>query len=174
MSKRKLYPSIFADRLFFWGIVVWWLFGWLVWASGYVNRATSLWYYWPIFQFVGPLMYAVLYRFQDLPKEDVKERYTVIIANIGSMEKQLNALAEFLKGERAKISESETTLQNLENEKARLEPVVMTQRETVNAILSAHAKTTALRARKERLLGFMSGVLTSLLASMIFEYLKHG
>ena len=110
-----------------------------------------------------------MYFTQTMPPEDAETRYSAIIADIGRMGTKLDALSKFLKEERAKIEESESVLRSLRNEKTQLEPVVTAHRETVEAILAAHARTTASRAWKERALGFMSGILTSLLATLLFE-----
>lgn len=110
------------------------------------------------------------YLFQDPPKNKVtEEEYTLVIADIEKIGEQLNRLEKFLKQERQKVLESEATLRKLQNEKTKLEPVISTQRETVEAILAAYGRTMASRAWKERIFGFMSGLLASFLAAMVFE-----
>ena len=106
------------------------------------------------------------------PSQDEFGNYNVAIANMETIGNQLSQLVGFLKEEQRKVAESEATLRRLTDERTQLEPVVLAQRDTVNAILSAHARNTAARAWKERLLGFIMGLIASLLASIVFEYLR--
>jgi hypothetical protein len=99
--------------------------------------------------------------------------YSAAITQIEHIDKQLYELVKFLKEERRKVAESEATVLKLQDEKTKLEPVVLAQRDTVNAILSAYARTTSSRVWKERGLGFISGLLASLVAAMVFDYFKH-
>lgn len=172
MSKRKLYPISFWDRVLFWtgSLMItlgWPMAAWLYYRRGYLKIED-----WFIGIILGPCILLATYIMQDRPAEGAQEQYSVVIADIESIGKQLTSLAAFLKSERAKVEESEITLRRLREEKTQLEPVVTTHRETVNAILAAHAKTTASRAWKERALGFIGGILASVLASMIFEFLR--
>jgi hypothetical protein len=169
MSKRKLYPPTRLDRQLLWAALI---FG----VSLYCVIAR-----W----FVGPLglpdliaialvvigIWVGVYFQQDQPKDDFED-YTVVIANIEGISKQLAETLSFLKQEQRRVAESEATLRKLRNEKTQLEPIVLAQRDTVNAILAAHSKATTSRAWKERALGFMSGLFASLLAAMVFEYFK--
>jgi len=173
MSKRRLYPARFGDRVLFWSLILFTLFNWFVRAVSYSIGELPAWYHWLILVFVGPAMLVVLYYIQDLPKEGAENPYAKVIANIDSMGRQLTELAEFLKIEQRKVAESEATLKRLRDEKTELEPVVTTNREVVNAILTAHVKTTAKKAWKERVIGFMSGVLASFVVALLFEFFRH-
>ena len=68
----------------------------------------------------------------------------------------------FLEQERKKIQEAETQIRKLRSEKTELEPLVITNRETVHAVLSAYSNKIAPTTRKERTIGFVSGVLSSI------------
>ena len=113
----------------------------------------------------------VVYAIQP-QRRDEFEAYTKAINDIEIIGNQLSTLVGFLKKEQRRVIEAEETYRRLESEKTELEPVVRAQRETVNAILSAHAKTAASKAWKERALGFVSGLIASLLAAIVFEYLR--
>ena len=58
------------------------------------------------------------------------------------------------------------------NEKAEREPIVSSQRETVEAILAAHSKRAVSKAWKERIIGFMLGMLASILAGVVYRLLQ--
>jgi len=172
MSKHKLYPTRSGDRGMFWFLVSLTLFGWFIRVVSYKSGELTEWYNWLVLLFAAPMMLVLLYVIHDLPKEGAEDAYIRVIANISNMGKQLSELAEFLKKEQMKVAESEATLKRLQDEQTQLEPVVATQRQTVNAILAANARTMAAKAWKERVLTFMSGVLASLLATMLFESLR--
>jgi len=172
MSKHKLYPTRSGDRRMFWFLVSLTLFGWFIRVVSYKSGELTEWYSWLVLLFAAPMMLVLLYVIQDLPNEGAEDAYIRVIANISAMGKQLSELAEFLKKEQMKVAESEATLKRLQDEQTQLEPVVATQRQTVNAILAANARTMAAKAWKERVLTFMSGVVASLLATMLFESLR--
>ena len=173
MSKRKLYPPSRIDRGILWFALI------LILA---IDLFTITWPHYRQGQagwgdVIGIsvsllLIWVFVYFIQDLPKDEF-ENYTASIAKIESIGKQLTELVNFLKQERQKVAESEATLIKLEDERTKLEPVVLAQRDTVNAILTAHARTTASRVWKERALGFLSGLLASLLAAMVIEHFRH-
>jgi len=111
----------------------------------------------------------------DLVREqsgDDTEDYTSMIANIEDVGKKLSDLALFLSRERERVEESKATVKRLRSEHTQLEPVVTADRKIVDAILAVHAKAIASRAWKERALAFMMGVVTSLLASALFELFR--
>jgi len=98
--------------------------------------------------------------------------YSVVIKSIKVIETELSELNRFLEKESTRVAETEATVKKLNDEKIRLEPLVQTKRETVDAILAAHSQRTARQAWKERLFGFALGLFASLIASFIFQYFK--
>jgi hypothetical protein len=113
------------------------------------------------------------YAFQSRPVDSTSSsEYSRIIGGVELIGGQLSELGRFLEKERARIIDTEKTVRRLINEKEQLEPVINTQRETVEAILAAHAERTARNIWKERLIGFFLGVFASLLASFTYEYFK--
>ena len=121
---------------------------------------------------VGGLVLA--YVLQDRREAPPTETdYTAVIGKITGIVAELAQLNSFLERERSRVTDTEATLQRLHSEKAELEPVVLTHRETVEAILSAHSHRTAKNVWKERLLGFFFGAVSSLAASFVYDYLKH-
>lgn len=172
MSKRKLYPRGRGDRVFFWYFLTLTLLSWAAAITLYLIGEKPRWSSWIVLLCLPPLVLVLLHFMQQIPR-DMGDPYANVISEIAEMGTQLGTLATFLKQEQIKVAESEAILRKLENEKAQLEPVVATHRETVNAILAAHSKITSSRAWKERAIGFISGVITSLLASILFELFRH-
>ncbi|HXQ38177.1 MAG TPA: hypothetical protein VN843_29500 [Anaerolineales bacterium] len=174
MGKFKLYPESKADRIFFWGIFVTYVL-----AVLYLQWTAPLWrmsfprnfYAFLLLVFMAGALWVLTFVARVTPSQSVED-YTATLADIENISKKLSSLAEFLTRERKRVEESEATLNRLKNEKTELEPVVSAQRETVNAILTAHAKATASRAWKERALAFLIGVITSLLATLLYELFR--
>src|SRR5204862_191060 len=98
--------------------------------------------------------------------------YSTIIESIEGIGKQLSQLSQFLEKERARVADTEATIRSLRDEQTKLEPLVRTQRETVEAILTAHSERRASHVWKERILGFTLGLIASLLASFVYGYFK--
>ena len=98
--------------------------------------------------------------------------YTAVINRISGIVTELANLNAFLEKERSRISETESTIKRLTEQKSKLEPIVLTQRETVEAILSAHADRTGKNIWKERFLGFLLGAIASLVAAFAYDYIK--
>jgi septal ring factor EnvC (AmiA/AmiB activator) len=122
--------------------------------------------------FLGVVAFVFMYVLQDPPTEPVKDEYSVVIRQITEIGKTLSSLSAFLEKERQRVSNTEGVIKKLEEEKTKLEPIVISQRETVEAILSAHSRRTASHAWKERIIGFFLGALASMLASFIYSYVK--
>ena len=169
--KRTLYPINKTDRIFFWFTVFIMLFSVVIGVrSGLAGLG------WSSLGILVPMTFVawfLLYLVQEVPIKDAAEEYTEIIGRIAGMESQLSELSSFLKRERQKIQDSEATLGRLQDEKSKIEPIVRTQRETVEAILAAHATRISATAWKERIIGFVLGAIASLAASIVYEYIKH-
>lgn len=166
--KIRAYPASKRDRLLFWlGVVN----GLMAIASYYLD--------WPSFVFWICGAYAALvipsvYVFQDEVTQSTElDEYAKIISQVTGMSEQLGVLGRFLEEQRQRIAVSETTLAKLNDEKAKLEPIILTQKETVEAILAAQALRSMKDAWKERVIGLFLGILASVLASIIYEYFKH-
>jgi len=108
--------------------------------------------------------------FRDKPGAGHSEEYSEMIERLADMGEQLAALGPFLKREQQRIAETENTIKALQDQQSELEPLVATHRETVEAILTAHARQVRTNVWKDRVAGFGLGVLASLFATLIFEY----
>jgi hypothetical protein len=173
-STRRVYGANRSSRLAFWFALVLIPFGvWGFWLHNLGNSALPQWLR-IVLAVAAPLIWFVnSILLQEPAASSVADDYSHVIADLENIEKQLDRLQVFLKKERQKVGESEATLRRLADEKDQLEPVVLTQRETVNAILAAHSKTTTSVKWKERAFGFFSGVFASLVAAVVFEYLRN-
>ena len=91
------------------------------------------------------------YVFQDGSAQFQSDEYPASIAQARAAEKALADLGAFLERQRASVLDTENTLNILRAEKEKLEPIVSTYRETVDAILAAHSAWTSARVWKERI-----------------------
>ena|SRR2546423_5691439 len=175
VRQRRLYPPNRRDKVSFWlGMLVLLdlLFLRLFYSDLMLSLSSKSWLFnWWTLAAVTSLMFLTTYITQT-PLKDEFKGYTTAITDIESISRQLSALVEFLKQERQRVAEAEATFLKLQSEKTELEPVVLAHRQTVDAILSAHSKTTASRAWKERVLGFISGLIASLVAAMVLALLR--
>jgi sensor c-di-GMP phosphodiesterase-like protein len=131
-------------------------------------------YWWALgLAFSAIVVFIGAYVFQDQPVTSASaNEYSSVIETIGVIGNQLSALSNFLEKEQARVANTEATVKKLQEEKTKLEPLVHTQREIVEAILSAHSERAAKHVWKERLFGFVLGLVASLIASFVYEYVK--
>jgi hypothetical protein len=115
----------------------------------------------------------LVYAFQDEPPQPIENEYYALIGQITGIGKTLSSLSVFLEKERQRVVDTQGVVKKLEEEKAELEPILKSQRETVEAILAVHARRSASHAWKERIIGFALGVLGSMLATVVYDYFKH-
>ncbi|HET6399908.1 MAG TPA: hypothetical protein VFH95_00765 [Candidatus Kapabacteria bacterium] len=165
--KRKFYPASRDDRAFFWVMV----FGAIFAPWAFVKGDISYGYVMCGVFFGGFLS---CYVFQDTSERGKPNPYQSAVALVLAMSKQLSWLSAFLEKEQHKIAETESTLSQLRDKKSELEPLLNTDKETVRAMLAALSKANSRNVWKERLLGFIIGLLASLLASWIFGFLNNG
>lgn len=161
---RSLVPRTKTDRL--WAITM--IAGAIV---GIFEFATNQ----PTSQIVITSLFVILsalfaYVFQDQPpKEQGSAEYTKIIARLAKTTDDLTYLQAFLERERIRVTEAEATLSGLRAEKEKLEPLVKTDRQIIEAVLEAHTQRSKRTVWNERLVGFTLGVFASLLASAVYE-----
>ncbi|MCJ7645342.1 hypothetical protein MUO65_00305 [bacterium] len=114
-------------------------------------------------------LFTVAYVFQDQEDSSQVGEYSRMIEGVSKMGTTLTELRTFLEREIERVSETQRILEQLNQEKQQLEPVVRTQRQVVEAILSAHSKKTRLSKWKDWVIAFCLGVLASLLATYLFN-----
>jgi hypothetical protein len=164
--KRTLIPKSGVDRF---GAVV----GLLSATFTFITISNGD-YWWSLLFVLGTVvMITIAYVFQDqIALSSSTGEYSAVIERIEAIGKQLSELSEFLEKERARVADTEATIRQLKDEQTKLEPLVHTQREVVEAILSAHSERTVRYAWKERLVGFVLGMIASLIASLVYGYFK--
>ena len=111
-----------------------------------------------------------VYLFQSRPdRAKTSDRgYAEALEMVESIRGQMSRLDHVLERQHGLAQEADRALQQLEEQRKALEPIVQTQRETVESILAAHGRSTSRNAWKERLYGFLSGIAASVIASYAF------
>ncbi|HOY79679.1 MAG TPA: hypothetical protein PLN33_17820 [Hyphomonadaceae bacterium] len=80
----------------------------------------------------------------------------------------LQSLLEFVDSERRNLQRSQQALQSLKTEHERLQPLVESDRKTIDALFAAQEARNQSAQSTERWIGFGLGVLSSLIASVVW------
>jgi len=91
------------------------------------------------------------------------------LVRLDNVQESLSNLNEFLAEQRSRLKDTETTIQNLENERAKLKPLVEADRKTVEALAVLFEERQLKSVWKERIYSFSFGIISSLLAAIIFR-----
>ncbi|NWL17316.1 HNH endonuclease [Pseudoalteromonas sp. Scap03] len=95
------------------------------------------------------------------------------IEQLENTESSLKQLLEFIKLQKIQVTDNQTSLETLVEEKNKLEPLVSADKKVVEALFSAQEARAIESAKAERWIGFWIGVVASIIASivlMIFQY----
>jgi len=157
----KLYPDNKADRYLFWS-GLWFLAIWAisirVVGIGGINFIL-------IFTGVGCMILA--WGFPRKRQSLNIKKHSQMINMLNQTSNSLVEIRSFLQQEKKKVLATQNTLNHLKQKKSELDPIVTTQRETVNAILEAHSRSTRQYVWKNRFIGFLIGVISSVIASLL-------
>ena len=89
------------------------------------------------------------------------------IERLNDTEAALKEIGQFVQEQRSQMNESQKVVESLRREHETLQPMVEADKQKVNAILAAYAEAQSWSIWKERSIGFVSGVLASILATVI-------
>ena len=152
--KRKFYPPTVVDRFGFWvglGNLVLLVVGYAIGTPTKVQVAGA-----------GAVIFSLIgvYVFQSRPDRtrSSDRGYAEALEMVESIRGQMSRLDKVLERQHGLAQEADRSLQQLEEQRRTLEPIVQTHRETVEAILSAHGRSVRRNSWKERIYGFLSGV----------------
>jgi predicted PurR-regulated permease PerM len=127
--------------------------------------------------FIGGVtsVYVIMIRENIHEQELLKQRnasYNGQMDELNKVEGSLKNLLSFVNQQKESLSESQTAIHRLKKEEQQLRPVVEADRKLVEAVLASRAQADSRAAWKERAMGFAIGLLSSFLASLIFEYVR--
>ncbi|MBV1928902.1 MAG: HNH endonuclease [Gammaproteobacteria bacterium] len=95
------------------------------------------------------------------------------IEQLDETEKSLKTLLSFVSSQKDKMTQNEESIQKLEVEKQKLEPLVNADRATVEALFNAQEERAKSNASQERWIGFGLGILASIIASFVMVVGKY-
>lgn len=93
--------------------------------------------------------------------------FKVQLDKLDTTEKSLKTLLSFVQYQKEATALNEQRIQQLENEKARLEPLVNADKEIVVALFAEQESRVSANTNEERWFGFGLGVLASIVASFL-------
>lgn len=94
--------------------------------------------------------------------------YATQVQQLQQTEHSLQALIKFVAHQKQTLQQTQSNLIGLKLEQERLKPLIESDRNTVEAILSAQERRNAANIWRERWIGFAIGVLASLVASFLW------
>ena len=94
------------------------------------------------------------------------------IEELENIQNGLNELIEFVVNQKNAIIQTELNIKELEKQKNDLEPIVLSQKETVEAIFQEQEKRDYKNRWIERFIGFGLGIVASIIASIIYGLIK--
>ena len=113
-----------------------------------------------------------IYYFNNIPDIQKPSDLRSQLARLDNVQKSLSDLNEFLKEQRTRLKDTESTIQNLEKERDKLKPLVEADRKTVEALASIIEERQLKNIWKERIYIFLFGIISSLLATVLFRLIS--
>lgn len=95
------------------------------------------------------------------------------LTRIDGVQQSLKNLSEFVAQQRTRLQESEQVVSKLQEEKQRIEPVIQADRRTIDAVFQLQEQRSSSSLSRERWIGFVLGIVASLLASFIYAVIVY-
>jgi hypothetical protein len=95
--------------------------------------------------------------------------YTKQLESLDVTRSNLNTLIEFIDNEKRKVELSQQTLKSLKSEHDRLKPLIESDRKIIESIFATQEARNKIDQSNEKYIGFVMGIVTSLVASIIFS-----
>lgn len=144
-------------------------------------RKNILGYMYFIVVFIGIIFssFALFIRFSE-PSSIVRgdlhnlesKKYSAQIEAIDKVQNNLKELDVFLTNQRQEIINTENSIAELRNLEQELDPIIDAKSELVDAIFKVQESRNADNMMKERIIGFLVGVFSSLVATAILFFLR--
>ena len=94
--------------------------------------------------------------------------YLTQLSQLNNTEHNIKQLLEFVSSQKTALREAEDSLSKLRSEKEKLQPLLDSDKATIEAIFRAQEDRASSSVWKERTIGFASGIVASLIASFIW------
>jgi sensor c-di-GMP phosphodiesterase-like protein len=108
----------------------------------------------------------------DQKKQESKRlennNYQLQLTQLNDTEKNIKQLLEFVKSQQASLRETEDSISKLRSEREKLQPLVELDKSAIEAIFRAQEERVSASVWRERIIGFVIGIVASLIASFIW------
>lgn len=108
-------------------------------------------------------------RFRDESGSDLKSEAQRQLKNLDEIQLSLTELQAFVATQRVNLIESEKKLDEIYQERDKLQPIIEADKETVEAIFALQEDRNRGKVWQERLIGAFFGILSSLIAALIYR-----
>ena len=105
--------------------------------------------------------------------EPLSTDFKVQLDNLDKTENSLKTLLSFVQHQKETAALNEQRIRQLESEKARLEPLINADKETVVALFAEQESRASANTNKERWFGFGLGILASIVASFLIGIVSY-
>ncbi len=121
-------------------------------------------------------MIASIFQIYNLSTQPKEEKQNIIfekqIETLDRVQDSLDTLKNFVKGQKTQLVKSQQVISDLKNEQKKLKPIVQADRETVEALFALQSERQKRNVWAERAMGLFLGITGSLVASLVWSYLK--
>lgn len=117
----------------------------------------------------GTIAEWILPQSKGLPDDEIIKTQ---IQKLDEMQGAMGELQSFLSQHREKLQKDKLSVEKLKKEKERLEPIVKADKELIESILELQQERFRKNIWKERIIGFLIGFLSSLVASSVFIFIN--
>ena len=113
----------------------------------------------------------ISYYYGDLDQKD-SPTYEQQLDSLNKIENSITTLKEFVKIQKDELKISHTAIKQLKDEQQILQPLVEADKKVIEAMFKMQAKQYQQGIWIDRILGFLIGIASSLVASLLWAYIK--
>lgn len=127
------------------------------------------------FAVLGLLVALLAQLFQHFNREKLRAQnltYERQLEVLDQVQSSISNLKDFVNTQRKQLQDQQAVLEELKSEKQKLQPVVEANKQTVEAIFRIQAERNRAKVWIERLIAFVLGVASSLVASAIYSTVR--
>jgi len=135
------------------------------------NKKFRFDYFFGIFSALG-FITTLLYFVSSINPKSQDNEIINQIKRLDEAKQSLTLLTKYIDEQKKSIIETEKTVKSLKEEQSKLKPLVESDKKIVEDILSIHAERNKINIWIDRLLAFILGVLSSLVAAFIFRKIE--
>ncbi|MFP2995114.1 hypothetical protein ABN763_04355 [Spongiivirga sp. MCCC 1A20706] len=125
----------------------------------------------PVIVGIFASLLGVISTYQEINKKNETQNIGTQIENLDDISKDLKNLQTFVESQKKKLISENEALENLKKEKENLKPIIEADKKILEAVFLEQEKRQRKEVWYERAFGFFIGILSSLVASLIFIWI---